>query len=114
MEEVHGSSGACLGGRIFTGEVPIPAARARFRFLALDSGLCACQAGMGDTSGAGRRVDSPALGRIVVFVVVGAVSLEEVGPTKSFPAYLHVKVSTQIPCSGWAQRTSHMNLFPRV
>lgn len=83
---MHRSSGARLGGSILTGQVAVATPCARFALLALDAGLCAGLAGVGDAAGAGGRVDTPPLGAIAIIVVVGTVSLEQISTPKSLAA----------------------------
>lgn len=90
VHQVHGSGRPSLCGGIFAVYATIATSCARLDLLALDPGSSTSNAGMGDTTGTRRRVDTPPLGAVAIVVVVGAVSLEEISTPKCFATDLRV------------------------
>lgn len=97
---MHRGSRSSLGGGIFAGQIAGATSRAWLKLFALHTSPGTSLAGVGDTTGAGRRVDSAPLGAIAIVIVVGAMPLQEISSPEGFPTYLSRDISMR-NCLWW-------------
>lgn len=85
---MHCGSRSSLRGRVFASQVSGATSCAGLELFALHTSLGARLTGVGDTTGAWRRVNSAPLRTVAIIVVVGAMSLKEISTPKGFPTDL--------------------------